>query len=476
MDDSTSGQWLADRAALARAAWRATRGMGLPVRLMHFFRRASAWGYYRALHFRQRVIGWSYYRRVRLRQFYLSLRRPRFDRQTLQRFAAGVWTLAQRNRVLRYLTGYDFCVLCLMPLNVCLAFLRRAAVYPHSVLHISYMIHVPYEATRLLRRHGMKADYLACGGPSKVWNRADYTFVAGPYSFVRAWQEFVFFWKVVAKYEIVHTHFGIMLTTSGWEYPVLKRLGRKIVVHYRGCEVRCRERNMALHPDVNICQQCDYNAEICTEPIRRQRVALSRRYGDLFLVTTPDMKDFVPDATHMPFFLPQLEEATFAAQSRRERRPGDPIKIVHVTGHPGIEGTDEIRAAIERLKAKGYPLQFVFLHIVAHVDVLREMADADLSIGKMKMGYYANAQIESMFFGVPTITYVRPEFMTSELERSGFIFTTLPELERTLEYYLTHPEELARKRAIARESILRLHDNEVLGKQMVALYRRTKES
>jgi len=88
----------------------------------------------------------------------------------------------------------------------------------------------------------------------------------------------------------------------------------------------------------------------------------------------------------------------------------------------------------------------------------------------MKMGYYANAQVESMALGVPTITYVRPEFLTDDLRDSGFIFNTLEGLEQTLEFYLTHPEELEKKRRIARSSILRLHNNGELCRRLIDLY------
>jgi glycosyltransferase involved in cell wall biosynthesis len=319
----------------------------------------------------------------------------------------------------------------------------------------------------------MKADYLALerGGP--VWNKSDFLFESHRIPYLHAWREFLFFWRIIARYEVVHSHFAMRLTRSGWEYPLLKKMGRKIVVHFRGCEVRNRERNMLLHPQVNICQQCDYNAIICRDPVRINAVRMAQEYGDLFLVTTPDMKDFVPDAIHFPFFLPQLNYEEYADLAK-ERLGREEIKIVHVTGHPGIEGTSVIAQAIEHLKTKGYRINFVFLHLIHHDQVLREIASADLTIGKMKMGYYANAQIESMYLGVPAITYVRPEFITSELENSGFIFCTLANLEETLEYYLSHPEELERKRQIARSSIMNLHNDERLGRRMIELYEKAK--
>lgn len=102
--------------------------------------------------------------------------------------------------------------------------------------------------------------------------------------------------------------------------------------------------------------------------------------------------------------------------------------------------------------------------------VLEEYRTADIAIGKMKMGYYANGQIESMAMGVPTITYVRPEFMTEELMESGFIFSDLRRLEETLKHYLDNRGELSKKREIARSSILRLHDNDRIAQQLVDLY------
>ncbi|MDD5680367.1 MAG: glycosyltransferase [Candidatus Omnitrophica bacterium] len=346
------------------------------------------------------------------------------------------------------------------PLNRLLSILRRNIKYENSVLHISYMVHISYYTTRTLRKHGMKADYLAVGCKSPWWDKYDYNF---PHS--APWQEFYFFWKVVAKYEIIHSHFGIMLSASGWELPILKRMGRKIVLNYRGCEARDPEKNMKLWPDNNICQACDYDKSVCREG--KKRIAIIRKYADISLATTPDINDFVPEAIHFPFFAPEIDHKRYTAKNKNR---GDEIKIVHVTNHPGIEGTDRIMKAIDRLKGKGHKINFVFLRGVTPEKVLEEYRDADLSIGKMKMGYYANAQIESMLLGVPAVAYVRPQFMTPALKNSGFIITDPARLEQTLEYYLDHQEELKDKQRIARDTIIRLHDNDKLARRLIGLY------
>jgi hypothetical protein len=367
--------------------------------------------------------------------------------------------------------GYRVSLAALMPVNDLLARALARRVVHGSVLHISAMVHVPYYTVRILREHGIAADYLAVGD-SPWWNTADFHYRPRRLALGAVIQEMWWLWRVVSRYQIVHSHFMVTLTRTGWEWPLLRRMGCHIVVHYRGCEIRNRSVNERLHPAMNICQECDYDPAPCATPLNERRRRLAARWGSAFLVTTPDMKDFVPEAVHVPFFAtrPDIPSSPPAA------RHGRPFKIVHATNHPGIEGTRQIREAIAAAIAKGHAIKYVELTDVTHERVLRELADADLSIGKMKMGHYANLQVESMMAGVPTITYVRPEFMTERLRQSGFIFATLDKLNDVLDYYLSDPTALEAKRALARRSILALHDNAAIAREYRALYERLASS
>jgi hypothetical protein len=361
---------------------------------------------------------------------------------------------------------YPACLALFWPINQLLARMLAGRFVPGSVLHVSYMGHIPYQSARILRDHGVHADYLAVGH-SPVWSLSDFQIAGTGSPLLTPFREFWMVWTVVSRYEVIHSHFMVTATRVGWELPLLKRMGRKLVIHYRGCEIRDRERNMAAHPAINICQECDYDPLPCKASYNVARRALAAKYGDAHIVTTPDLKEFAPPAEHMPFFAPPGIEP-----GRPDASPDRPFRIVHATNHQGIEGTAHIRAAIDALRAKGLRIDFQFFQGARHADVLAALAGADLAIGKMKMGYYANAQIESMAAGVPTVTYVRPEFMTAELEQSGFIFATLDTLEPVLAHYLLNPEALAEKRAQARRSILALHDNKAIAGRYKALYGR----
>lgn len=333
-----------------------------------------------------------------------------------------------------------------------------------TVLHISYMVHIPYYTVKILRENGIKADYLAIDEPGK-W-KADYNFKQsyGHLSAKERLREFLFFWKVISRYDILHSHFMMTLSTYGWEMKFFRLLGGKWVVHGRGCAERERELNIKLHPTMNICQSCDYNARICKDPVNVFRRKLSKEKADHYFVTTPDMKDFVPMAEHMPFFFPPIKLPDVP-----EKKDGI-FRILHVTNHPGIEGTQYIKEAIDNLIKKGYKIDFVHLKDMDNDTVLEYYKTAHISIGKMKMGYYANAQIESLYFGVPAITYIRKEFITPEIQNSGLILSDLASLEETIKHYIDHPDALKIKRDLAQPSVLKLHNNKNLALRYKQVY------
>jgi len=356
----------------------------------------------------------------------------------------------------------------LWPINQVLALALRRRVAPGSVLHICYPVHLIHYMVDILRENGCAADYLAVG-TSKGWNASDHHFQRWRKWMPLSLTEFWFFWHVVSRYEVIHMHFMQGISQTGWEWPLLKQMGRKIVVYYSGCEARDSTTNQLLHPEMNICHDCDYQHILCDGDWSRRRRALTQRYGDLELVTTPDLLDFCPEAIHFPFFCPP--DAIVPTRQRPYWPENGRFRIVHVTNHPGIEGTALIRGAVDRLAEKGWPVEFRHLSNTPYRQVLQELADADLSVGKMKMGYYANAQVESMRCGTPAVTHVRLELITEDLRDSALLLTDLEGLEAMLERFLTEPAVLAEKRQQASSSIQRLHDNERLAKRLIAMYR-----
>lgn len=352
-------------------------------------------------------------------------------------------------------------LLCIAVSHVLVFLVKKTPWNPSRVLHISYMVHIPYETVQLLREEGLRAEFLAIG-KSNAWSLCDRNFIATRVPFLRAFQEAFVLWTYLRKFPIIHSHFMVGVSDDGWEWPVLKALGCKLVVHFRGCDVRTRAANTRIKPKYNICEKCDYN-HICESQIRERRREIAFKYSDLRLVTTPDLLDFDPSAKYFPFFSPRTTSIT-----RPRERSG--LRIFHATNHPGIEGTEKIREIVARLKSRGWDIDFNHVSGASNEKVMEEIANSDVTIGKMKMGFYANAQIESLSLGVPAITYVRPEYVTEEIKNSGLILSSLESLEKDLEMLVTDRKILERKRSVARPSVERLHDNKKLSRELIGLY------
>lgn len=374
----------------------------------------------------------------------------------------------RRLRWLCWEVVYIFLVALSYPVQMLMALLLRGRVTPRSVIHISQLGHVPWNMVEVMKSFGVEAKYVSIG-ENQHWAKSDFHLRRRRFPFTTFARDVYFFWTTIARHSVYHCHFMRTLSPYHWELPLLRILGRKVVVHFRGCEARDEENNMRLHPSMNICQACDYTPKVCRRRDNRVRRKLVRRLADVILVTTPDMKDFFPEAKVGNFFV-RTDLKPRNPDEVPTRTSDEEITIVHATNHPGIEGTLEISRAIAKLCREGWNIKFKFLRNVSPEDVLVALSSADLNIGKMKMGYYANTQIEAMAMGVPAITHVRPEFLTDDLFNSGFIFSSLDMLENDLRKILSTPEILSNKRRIARSSILKLHDQDRLMREYADFY------
>jgi hypothetical protein len=357
------------------------------------------------------------------------------------------------------------------PLNFLLAvfFCRKKT---SGVLHISTVTHQPYVMTRHLRAQGFPADFLAKGTGWLSFDQQGWDFrmgrsrLPGPFRFL---YEFWWAWKLYPRYHIIHSHFLQLIGDNFWEITFLKRMGKKIIFHFRGDDVRRKERNMQVNPELNCCQECDYPEEYCHDPRKDLLCDLAKRHGNLFLVTTPDLCDFFPEAIHFPFMMPELPgERLFPVETSEQ--PGTPFKVLHVTNHRGIDGTKCIVLAVSRLKKEGYPIELLLPQHVPFQELLSMYPGVNLSVGKLRMGYYANAQIEAMCFGVPTMCYIREKYWEGIPDCP--IINVRPEnLHIRLKYYLDHRDELEAIGRKGPEFVRNHHSGHLLAKRLIELYR-----
>lgn len=345
--------------------------------------------------------------------------------------------------------------------------LQRKSV--KSVLEVSVVSHKPRMLSLLFQRKGYKSKYFALNTEwacSWINQGYDYGLPCNLPPVRRAFLEMYYVWFVAARYDVIHYHFSSLLTYSGWETPLLKSMGKVIVFHYRGCDARQKSVNLAANPILNCCMECDYPEGSCDTDYQRQRLQFGRDNSDVVLVTTPDLLDFVPEGHHIPF-IPPIGVDLDAV----EPAPKDPevFRVVTSSNHHGVDGTRHVRDAVARLQAEGEAIELVEVVKVPYKEALGIYKSADIFIGKLLMGYYNNANIESMLMSVPCMSYIRSEYMDN-LADCPIINTRPDEVYDNLKRYLHDREALVELGKRGPDFIRRHHDPDILVKRMIDLF------
>lgn len=342
----------------------------------------------------------------------------------------------------------------------------------HRILQISPLTTKPYVISRVIRELGYECDFLATGDPSKYWLKYgekgyDLNIDSAKYSYLkRPFYELFQFWRCVSHYDVFHFHFltSFFSLFSFCELKFLKKLGKQIVFHFRGCDIREKAATTDKYK-LSCCTECDYPLEACKNSFKDKNRTLAKRYGDLFLVTTPDLLDYIPEAHHLPFMRDLLDYESIPSFPK----PNGTIRIVHASNHDGIEGTPYVEKAVARLKSEGYPVELIILRKVPHEEALQIFRDGDICVGKLMMGYYANFQIESMAMGKPTLCYFRDDLKLFAPD-CPIVNTTPKDVYENLRRLCEDKnlrEDLGRK---GMEFVKKNHDNVEIGRKLLRYY------
>jgi hypothetical protein len=338
-----------------------------------------------------------------------------------------------------------------------------------SVLQLSLISHKPFMVSRVLRAHGIRSDFFAINvSDTDILNVGwDYALRADVPPRKRKALECFYLWTVLARYDVIHSHFKTLLSDTGWEFEYLKQLGSVVVFNYRGCDIRYRSLNMRLQPELNCCQECDYPIGSCDTDYQRSQVALTAKYGDAFFVTTPDLLAFAPEgAEHLPFIHPVGID--FDRIRAADKRPGV-FRAVTSSNHHGIDGTPYIRAAVDRLRREGCAIELVEVSNLSYREALAVYKSADVYVGKLRMGYYNNANIETMMLGVANMSYIRADF-TGLFPDCPIINTTPDTVYDRLRYYVERPTELRAIGALGPAFVRERHDPAIIARRLIATY------
>jgi glycosyltransferase involved in cell wall biosynthesis len=246
------------------------------------------------------------------------------------------------------------------------------------------------------------------------------------------WRAFA---RLAPRTDVFHFYFGLTLVPKSAQFPLLRVLGKRSVMHFLGSDIRGR---------------------------RPEELAWARHAGAR-VVGSYDAARWVPDAVVIPPGI-DLRLIEAAPPSDRER----PV-VLHAPSSRRRKGTEHVVAACERL---GVELEIV--EGLDHREAFERYRAADVVVDQLNAGWYGVFAIEAMALGKPVVTFLRDEPVRRTEEAFGvevpLVRATKETLADVLRPLVESPEERTRVGAASRGYVERVHDADGVAARLVDLY------
>ncbi len=225
----------------------------------------------------------------------------------------------------------------------------------------------------------------------------------------------------LGRYDVYHFHFGrTLVPPHNPDLPLYRAAGGRVVFHYHGCDIRSRAHMLATHARA-ACTECD---PFCNPARQRAIGRAAARYADAEFVSTPDLLESAPRAGHLPVAI-DLED--YAVQPVRKT----PRLVLHAPTNRLIKGTRYVEAAFAALRPRFPGVTFRTVERLPWHELRALMAEADVVVDQVFMGWYGMVAVEAMALGRPVLCFIRDDF-EPRLEGDPIVRTTKETLAEDL--------------------------------------------
>ena len=295
---------------------------------------------------------------------------------------------------------------------------------------------VPWANVQALRRRGIDAQ-LVVFNRYRLHSEADWSLDRRG-GFVRKqatqWSALA---RLLPKTDVFHFYFGLTLVPQSVQFPILRALRKKSVMHYLGSDIRGKSR---------------------------EELAFGKKAG-AEVVGSYDAVRWVPEAEMIP---PGID-----VQAIRPSPPTDHARpvILHAPSSRRRKGTEQVLAACAGLDA-----DLLLVEGLHHDEALERYREADIVVDQLNAGWYGLLAIECMALGKPVVTFLHDEALERTERELGarvpIVNATKGSLRARLEPLVASAAERRRIGAESRAFVEQVHDLERVADRLLALYAR----
>lgn len=216
---------------------------------------------------------------------------------------------------------------------------------------------------------------------------------------------------IIDQFDVFHLHMRPFFYwhSNEFHFPslldllLLKAAGKRICFHFRGSEVR----QASLFRYANKFHYVDEDPERIFKKFRessqRGYISYISAIADRVFVTDPELQGYVSGSHVVPRCL-QIPEGIKIRPLRSEC----PV-VVHAPSRRGVKGTEFVLAAVEQLRQEGHRFEFRLIEGRSNSETLSAIADADILVDQLRIGWYGVLAVEGFALGRAVISYIRPD-------------------------------------------------------------------
>lgn len=185
--------------------------------------------------------------------------------------------------------------------------------------------------------------------------------------------------------------------------------------------------------------------------------ALAAKAGVPVFVSTPDLLQWVPEATWCPVV---VDPARWRVAAVTKSSPTLPV-VAHAPSHKWLKGTALIEPMLRRLSAEGV-IEYRQIIGVPHALMPAFYADADIVLDQFVLGIYGVAACEAMASGRLVMSHVDADTRTQVREMTGLELpvheATVDSLETELRLAAAQPDAFEALRTAGPAFVESVHD------------------
>jgi glycosyltransferase involved in cell wall biosynthesis len=293
---------------------------------------------------------------------------------------------------------------------------------------------IPWTNVQALRRRGVDAQ-LVVFNRYRLHPEADVDLKRSGGLVHRQLTQWRAFARLAPTTDIFHFYFGLTLLPKSLQFPILRALGKRSVVHFLGSDIRGKPPG---------------------------ELAWARRAGAR-IVGSYDAVRWVPDAHVIP---PGIDVAGIepSPPSGRDR----PL-VLHAPSSRSRKGTEHVVAACAELN-----LDLEIVEGLDHRRAFERYRRADVIVDQLNAGWYGVFAIEAMALGKPVVSFLHDEAVRRTEEAFGLevpiVSVTRETLVERLRPLAASPDERRRVGAASRAYAQEVHDLERMTDRLLALY------